>query len=434
MRIAILGGGFTGLTAAHYLAKDHHHVEIFEKSTFLGGLAAGFQEPEWDWPLEYAYHHIFSSDAAFIDLANDTQFGEVSFYSPTTSSLYRDANGDKESFAMYPLDTPFDLLRFPLLSIPERLRAGVVLALLKFGPNLPLYEREPVERFLTNSMGHHAWDTLFGEIFRKKFGTYAGNILTSFMWARIKARTKQLGYPHGGFQQFIDHIAQSFEATDTHIHTQARVQMVEKNGPVFQLYYNSSVKKEFDVVISTLPTPVLVQVAGELFPDTYIQQLRQIRYLYAATLILETEKPLLDDIYWLNSATDAMPFMVLVQHTNMIDPQHYGGKHLAYIGNYYDEKSILHTMDKQAALAYFTPHLQRLVQRNELGIERSYWFQAPYAQPVYDTRFLSSKPDMLSPVRNFYIANLDMTYPYDRGTNYAIKLGKDVAKEIELRF
>jgi len=26
-----------------------------------------------------------------------------------------------------------------------------------------------------------------------------------------------------------------------------------------------------------------------------------------------------------------------------------------------------------------------------------------------------------------FVANMDMTYPYDRGTNYAVKLGKDVS-------
>jgi len=58
-------------------------------------------------------------------------------------------------------------------------------------------------------------------------------------------------------------------------------------------------------------------------------------------------------------------------------------------------------------------------------------FKAPFAQPIFDKEFVKNKPYFITPVKNFFIANLDMTYPYDRGTNYAVKLGKEVAKFIQ---
>jgi hypothetical protein len=57
-------------------------------------------------------------------------------------------------------------------------------------------------------------------------------------------------------------------------------------------------------------------------------------------------------------------------------------------------------------------------------------FRAPFAQPIFDKNFLKYKPNFFTPAKNFYIANLDMTYPYDRGTNYAVKLGKEINKII----
>ncbi|MBI4004926.1 FAD-dependent oxidoreductase, partial [Candidatus Roizmanbacteria bacterium] len=62
MKIAILGGGFTGLSAAYYLQKKGHVVTLFEKETVLGGLAAGFRAVNWEWHLERSYHHLFSND------------------------------------------------------------------------------------------------------------------------------------------------------------------------------------------------------------------------------------------------------------------------------------------------------------------------------------------------------------------------------------
>lgn len=131
MNIAILGGGFAGLTAAHYLSKNNYHIEIFERSVNLGGLAAGFKAPEWEWPLEHAYHHIFASDHYFTNFANDTGYNKVQFYDPLTSSLYYQKSNSINQFTTYQLDNPFHLLSLPLLTRVERFRAGAVLGFFK---------------------------------------------------------------------------------------------------------------------------------------------------------------------------------------------------------------------------------------------------------------------------------------------------------------
>jgi uncharacterized protein with NAD-binding domain and iron-sulfur cluster len=59
VKVAIIGAGLTGLTAAYQLAQKGHQVVIFEKEYALGGLAAGFKEKDWDWSLEHFYHHFF---------------------------------------------------------------------------------------------------------------------------------------------------------------------------------------------------------------------------------------------------------------------------------------------------------------------------------------------------------------------------------------
>ena len=68
MKIAIIGGGLTGLSAAYQLSKKGHTVTIFEKEKYLGGLAYGFKKPTWKWHLEAAYHHLFTNDIVILDL------------------------------------------------------------------------------------------------------------------------------------------------------------------------------------------------------------------------------------------------------------------------------------------------------------------------------------------------------------------------------
>ena len=84
-------------------------------------------------------------------------------------------------------------------------------------------------------------------------------------------------------------------------------------------------------------------------------------------------------------------------------------------------------MNKEEALQFFLPYLQRINTKYQILNTKYYLFKAPWAQPIFDRDFIQNKPDFETPVKNFFIANLDMTYPYDRGTNYAVKLGRDVA-------
>jgi hypothetical protein len=51
-----------------------------------------------------------------------------------------------------------------------------------------------------------------------------------------------------------------------------------------------------------------------------------------------------------------------------------------------------------------------------------------WRQPIFDATFIQNKPDFITSTPGFIIANLDMTYPYDRGTNYAVQLGNKAAE------
>ena len=431
MKIAVLGGGLTGLTASYYLAKKNHKVNLFEKEKVLGGLASGFKQQNWDWYLERTYHHLFSNDKDILDFAKEIGFDGIFFQKPETGSLYENSKQKTQnaklqlktkSYIIYPLDTPIDLLHFPLLSFSDKIRAGATLAFLKLSPFLPFFEKQTSQLFLKKAMGEKGYSILFEKLFRKKFGKYAGNILLSFFWARIKKRTKSLGYIEDGFQAFINYLEKLLKDLGVNISTGYEVKEIKKKKEMFLID-----NQEFDLVISTLPTPVTRKIAQKIFSAEFTQNLRKLSYLHALTLILETDKPILEKTYWLNLIAPEIPIMVLVQHTNFVDKKYYGGKHLAYLGWYLDKDDKLWQMNDKDLLNFILPYLKQI---SNFQISNYYVFRAPFAQPIFDKNFLKYKPNFSTPAKNFYIANLDMTYPYDRGTNYAIKLGKEVATKI----
>ncbi len=417
MKVAILGGGITGLTAAYYLSKKGHKITLFEKEAGLGGLAAGFKKNTWQWYLDKTYHHIFLNDQEILTLAREIGFGNFIFQISKTASLFK-------KNTIYPLDTAKDLLFLPYLSVFDKLLTGITLARLKYLPFFARYEQETAADFLRRNMGKKSWQVLWQELFRKKFGKYAENILTPFFWARIVKRTKKLGYPSGGFQSFVNALEQACLNFGVKIC---------KNQPIIKIEKNNQgelriLKQRFDRVISTLATPLTSQVASMILPSQYLRCLHKINYLHAVTLILIGQTKLLNKVYWLNNLVKKNPFTVVVQHTNLINKKYYSNQEILYIGTYLEEKNSIWRMNKEELVNYYADFLRDINANFKANICQSFLFKHYFAQPVYDKNFINYRPSIITPEKNFYLANLDLTYPYDRGTNYAVKLGKQVAE------
>ena len=73
MKIGIIGGGLTGLVAAHALS-EQHEVDIFEKMPFFGGCLSSY--PINDYWIERYYHHCFSTDTHLFALIDKLGLSE----------------------------------------------------------------------------------------------------------------------------------------------------------------------------------------------------------------------------------------------------------------------------------------------------------------------------------------------------------------------
>jgi protoporphyrinogen oxidase len=116
MKIAVIGGGYTGLVAAYELLKAGNEVDILEKSNELGGLAGGFKIG--GKPLEKAYHHIFRTDKEIIALAKELGLEDKLKWHASSVAIYYEGK-------IYPFVTPIDLIKFTPLPFIDRIRAGI---------------------------------------------------------------------------------------------------------------------------------------------------------------------------------------------------------------------------------------------------------------------------------------------------------------------
>lgn len=421
MRIGIIGAGFGGLAAAYYLSRAGHEVEIFERDSKPGGLAIGYKEQGWDWSLEYHYHHWFTGDSSVLTLAREIKH-KVEIRRPKTSSY---VDGE-----IYQLDSPISLLKFPKLSLVDRLRTGASLAVLRYNPIWKPFEKFRARPYLEKTMGKKAYQKLWEPLMVNKLGKYADDVSLAWFWARINKRTPSLAYPEGGFLEFARHLQKVIEKQRGKFYYDAEVVNLKSDGkPEITFSQNKKTKsmRQFDAVIVTLPTFLFQKISPDL-PSAYTKKLKKLDGIGAMNLVLRLKKPFFgDNTYWLSMCDLASPILAVVEHTNFMDSRHYNGEHLLYLGNYMPTSDPRFSMDEKQILKLYDPWIKKINPDYKSQIISYKLFKAPFAQPIIYPNHSKNIPPIITPLENVYLANIEQVYPWDRGTNYAVELGKKVA-------
>jgi protoporphyrinogen oxidase len=427
MNIAIIGGGFTGLTAAYELSKKGHEVTIFERDSQLGGLAVGWKEPSWNWHLERAYHHLFTNDHAILSLLKRLGLKKkIIVKRPVTATLWRDH--------MYALDSVSSLFQFPGLTFIDKIHTASLLGFLKLTPLWQPLEFMTAKTIIRLIGGNRAWKTIWEPLMVGKFSQYADTIAASWFWARIKKRTPKLCYIEGGFQTLVHALETAIKNQDGKIITGAMVLSIThqiSNNKKSLILNTKTQSLSFDKVLLTIPTPLAVKLVPALTEE--LSNALTIPHLHAHVLVLETKKPILKKIYWLNVTDKSFPFLIVGAHTNFMDAKHYGNRHITYIGNYLPTGHPYLSMTKEQILKKYLPFILRLspTMNHEPRTTNSYMFVAPFAQPVHEKRYSSRAPKLTTSIPGLFLANMDSIYPWDRGTNYAVELGIKAARTIQ---
>ncbi len=124
-----------------------------------------------------------------------------------------------------------------------------------------------------------------------------------------------------------------------------------------------------------------------------------------------------------------LPFLALVEHTNFIPPEEYGGDHLIYCGDYLEPDHEYFNLSKEELLERFLPSLRRFNPDFRPEWVRDSWlFRTPYAQPVPLTGHSRNIPDIRTPLDGLFFASMSQVYPWDRGTNFAVQIARKAAR------
>ncbi len=207
---------------------------------------------------------------------------------------------------------------------------------------------------------------------------------------------------------------------------------MERDEAAGQILVHGETVEKFDKVLVTLSPHVMSQLVPSL-PESYLQGLRNMKSMGAVVIALALKHQLSEQgYYWYNLPKSAgYPFLALVEHTNYVSPDHFAGDHIVYMGDYLDPDHEYFSLSKEELLERFLPALKKFNPRFEPSWVRNSWlFRTAYAQPVPFVDHSKNIPSIQTPVAGIYFASMSQVYPWDRGTNFAVEIGRRAAKLI----
>ena len=425
MNIAIIGAGAAGLAAAYDVTRAGHRVTVFEGAPQVGGLASGFKADHWEWTLEKFYHHWFESDAHILGLVDELGVRDQVLFRRPLTMMYHDGK-------FYQFDSIVSALLYPGLGWGvDKIRFGLVGLYLRFTKNWRTLEKVTVDTWMRRWAGNQAYRSMWEPLMVSKFGErYAKIVNMAWLWARLHCRTPRLGTFVGGFQAFMDVLAGRVRQAGGDIRLSSAVREIRVDGGRVVLGTGTG-HESFDRLLTTTSPRLFADITPQL-PASYRSEVNALIAMGAVVMVMSLTRQLTPNAYWYSLPKDAgFPFLALVEHTNYMAPEHYGGDHIIYCGDYLEPDHPYFDIDKDELLAIYRPALTRFNPRfDDTWIRQTWLFRTRYAQPVPMVNHSQHVPDLQTPLPGVWLASMSQVYPWDRGTNFAVEIGRRAARRM----
>lgn len=423
MKIAIIGAGATGLTAAWKLSEKGHEVTVYEKTDRLGGLAAAI--PVGDDHLDIYYHHVFTNDTIFIDALKELGMeNALKWYEPSNVIYIHQK--------IYPFTSPMDLLMFKPLSFISRIRMGLMVLQARFVKDHLAIENTTAREWIIRRGGKECYDLVWEPLLNSKFDIDTDNIAATWIWNKFKLRgssrgkninKEQLGYLEGGFIKVYEKMAGKIRENGGDIRLNCPVQEIGKDMDIFRIKADGKTEQYDRVIFTASPEKLSYVIKG--MGKNYLDTLRKIKYKANICMILQLKQSL-SPYYWITIADKQIPFVLVIEQTNLIKNHKYGSP-VVYLSRYLDPSNELFHKDDEQIKALFIDGLKKVFPDfSEDWIIQAHLNRTMDAQPVVKTGYSKLIPDMETPMKGLYLASMSQIYPEDRGQNYAIRSGLEV--------
>jgi protoporphyrinogen oxidase len=423
LKIGILGGGVTGLTAAFYLLREGHAVTLLESRSQVGGLATFFDFGPFCW--DKFYHCILTTDEPLLQLIDDLGLSSEMRWTNTKVGFYTGKG-------LYSMSSTMDFLKFPPLSLWEKLRLGLgVLRASRIRDGKKL-EGILVSDWLIKMFGRGNYEKMWGPLLKCKLGACREEASAAFIWATIfrlnstrkkGSRKECLGYVRGGYRTVFGRLLEQIEKMGGVVRTNMAVEKIESNPDGSLGVKTTATTYRFDRVIATAPSHVLEKLIPELSYD-YKQRLNEVKYLGMVCVVLLLKRKL-TPYYTTNLTEQSVPFTGVIEMTSLISLDETAGRHLVYLPKYTAPGDpLFDASDEDVWNLFRRSFIQMFPNLEESDIERRFVFRERLVQPLPVLHYSDRVPPMETNVPGLLVANTTQIVNSTLNNNEMVKISR----------
>ena len=435
-RWLVVGGGVMGLKIAKELVEKGQEVTVAEAAPQFGGLASAWNLGDVTW--DRFYHVTLLSDTNLRKLLDDLGLEEEIEWVETKTGFF--AGGKLLS-----MSNTAEFLRFPVLTLLERLRLGGTIFYASKIRNWRRMEKLTVEKWLRRWSGNGAFEKVWLPLLKAKLGEAYKQTSAAFIWAhtarmykarRSGAKKEMFGYVPGGYARILDRFCEFLTERGVRLLPGHPVQGVRKvdgeatQGTQLEVDFGDGRVEVFDNVVSTIASPLIAKQCDEL-TDTEKSQLSSVKYLGVVCASMLLKEPI--SPYYVTNITDTwVPLTAVIEMSTIVDSQsQLGGNHLVYLPKYMpDDHEGLNESDasyKEKCLSTLEKMYDHFSRDNVLAFQIS---RAKYVAALSTLDYSTRLPPIVTSVPGFYALNSAHILDGNLNVNDTVRIGTEKLEQL----
>ena len=212
------------------------------------------------------------------------------------------------------------------------------------------------------------------------------------------------GYVEGGYATILKRFKEQLIQQGVHVKTAHKVTCIYRD------YYGNvmveTAKNQpdlFNEVIVTTPSSIAAEICKDLLRRE-VQQHQNIEYLgviCASLLLKKSISP-----YYVTNVTDKSPFTGIIEMTNIVDPEFFGGNSLIYLPRYAKSSNpIFHWNDEQIKTLFLSSLLNMYPHLSEEDVVAFRVSRAPYVFALPTLKYSEKLPAVSTSLPGVHILN-----------------------------
>lgn len=430
-RIAIIGGGILGMTIAHKLSQKGKDVTIFEAAANAGGLTTSHQLNGISW--DRFYHVILLSDNFLRSLLSELNLDKEIQWTETKTGFYTDGK-------LYSMSNTLEFLRFPPLSIIDKIRLGFTIFYASKVTNWKKLENISVEDWLINFSGKKTFDKIWLPLLKAKLGDSYKKTSAAFIWATIQRmyaarksglKKEMFGYVNGGYEKILSSFYKKLKDEGVNIEVNHIAKSISKSScNKINIEFENSKINEFDKTVLTIPSTYAAQICEDLSEEEK-QKLNNIQYLGVVCVSFLLKKTL-GGFYVTNITDPEIPFTGIIEMTALVKKKYFKENTLVYLPKYLMPDDTMFKMNEEEIKKLFFNSLKKIYPNlEEDDILDFKLAKAKYVFALSTLNYSKFLPPIKTSMPGLFVVNSSHIINGTLNVNESIQLAEKAVKEIE---